>query len=119
MIGVFAIRVRVMRRLCAALCLLACVPLSGCLWQRKPPYSNAPVLLHYKPTLSDSATILAEKQARRGPVKPPMPIIAREGSRDEPDAAPLPKIDQIKPAIYHDHNPLPPAGSPLGAAEPR
>jgi hypothetical protein len=94
-----------------ALCLLACVPTAGCLWRRNPPYSNAPVLLHYKPTMSDSASILAEQQVRRGPAKPPMPSVVRE----EEDHAPLPKI--VEPAKAEERAPAIPAG-PLGAVVP-
>lgn len=71
-----------MRRYAVGLTLLGCLA-GGCLSQRKPPYANDPLLLHYKPTLSDSATILAEKQARRGPVRPPLPPGASDRSAGE------------------------------------
>jgi hypothetical protein len=95
-----------------ALCVLACVPTAGCLWRRNPPYANAPVLLHYKPTMSDSASILAEQQVRRGPAKPPMPSVVHE----EDDHAPLPKI--VEPAKAEERAPAIPAGPPLGAVVP-
>ncbi len=100
-----------MRRSYLALCLLGCITMTGCLWQRRPPYANAPVLTHYKPTLSDSASILAERQVRRGPAKPPMPILSRD---EETDHAPLPKI--VEPAKAEERTPPPPPALPLSAA---
>jgi hypothetical protein len=99
-----------MRRSYLALFLIACVPTAGCLWQRKPPYANAPVLLHYKPTLSDSATILAEQQVRRGPVKPPMPALQRE---EETERAPQTQI--VEPAKFDESTPLAPPSEPMSA----
>src|SRR5262245_12550668 len=96
-----------MRHSYLALLLLACVS-TGCFWQRRPPYANAPVLLHYKPTLSDSATILAENQVRRGPTRPPMPTIVRE---EDAEHNPLPKI--VEPASAQEPPPLPPPSIPV------
>jgi hypothetical protein len=103
-----------MRRSYLALCLLCCVPTAGCFWRRNPPYANAPVLVHYKPTMSDSASILAERQVRRGPVKPPMPATVRE---DEADHAPLPKI--VDPAKHEEPAPLPPSIPSVSAIAPK
>src|SRR5262245_52103283 len=98
-----------MRRSCVALLFLGCMTTAGCLWQRKPPYANAPVLLHYKPTLSDSATILAEQQVRRGPVKPPMPALVRE---EEFEHMPLPKI--VEPVKFEQRLPVRPSSPQFG-----
>jgi hypothetical protein len=64
--------------------------LAGCSTQRRAPYANDPVLLHYKPTLNDSATIMAEKQAHHGPAKPPMPTGAQEAAHDPAVARTMP-----------------------------
>ncbi len=71
-----------MRSLFASLCVVSVGLLAGCSSGRKAPYASDPVLLHYKPTLNDSATIMAEKQAHRGPTKPPMPPGSREPADD-------------------------------------
>ncbi|MCX7699701.1 MAG: hypothetical protein N2039_02370, partial [Gemmataceae bacterium] len=83
----------------------------GCWSQRKPPFAHSPVLLHYKPTLSDSATILAEMQARRGPQKPPMPSNGVEESAIEPANSLAPSIGE-KP-LTPTSDALPPLTEPF------
>ncbi len=80
-----------------ALCLLTVCLTAGCLSSQRKPFVNNPLLLYYKPTLSDSATILAEQAARREPAQPPMPGFAREIAPTSP--LPLHRdTDAIKPA---------------------
>jgi hypothetical protein len=55
--------------------------LGGCLSSHKP-YDDNPLLLHYRPTLSDSETVLAEAGTRRGPTQPPMPALVAEAPKD-------------------------------------
>jgi hypothetical protein len=55
--------------------------LAGCISTRKP-YANNPLLESYRPTLSDSETVLAERSVRRGPTQPPMPALASEQPKD-------------------------------------
>jgi hypothetical protein len=57
--------------------ILAILCSTGCLFSRKAPYANDPLLIYYKPTLDDSATILAERASRHEPVRPPMPAAAQ------------------------------------------
>jgi len=65
--------------LCCGLSLAA-----GCASSHKKAYSGNPLLLYYKPTLSDSATILAERNARREPAPPPLPSFVRESDATAP-----------------------------------
>lgn len=88
----------------------------GCWSQRKPPFAHSPVLLHYKPTLSDSATILAEMQARRGPQKPPMPSNGVEESAIEPANSLTPSMGE-KP-FPPTSDALPPLTEPFGEDRP-
>src|SRR5260370_3113298 len=76
--GMFEVRTTSMRTNRLALCLLTVCLAAGCLSSQRKPFVNNPLLLYYKPTLSDSATILAEQAARREPAQPPMPGFARE-----------------------------------------
>jgi hypothetical protein len=60
---------------------------SGCLSSRKAPFAADPTLLHYKPVLSDSATVMAEKAKRAEPTRPPSPAVAKN-SLPEPQPVP-------------------------------
>ena len=66
------------------LCLLASGLTVGCMSSQRKPFATNPLLLYYKPTLSDSSTILAEQAARREPMKPPMPAFARDNTSTTP-----------------------------------
>jgi hypothetical protein len=87
-----------MRSLIASAGIVAVGLLAGCSSQRKAPYANDPVLLHYKPTLNDSATIMAEKQAHHGPTKPPMPAGSRDAAADSSTVAKTPTDSNVQPA---------------------
>jgi hypothetical protein len=78
-----------MRAVSLTVCLVGATLLTGCSGPRKP-YANNPLLLYYKPTLSDSDTILAEREPRGGPTQPPMPTLAAESPKDPAPFA-LPK----------------------------
>lgn len=93
--------------------LVVCLAATGCRSLRRAPFAQSPMLLHYKPTLSDSATILAEMHARREPEKPPMP-------GNSPDESPtVPAKSDVLPwpdgAAGPNRDQLPPPGSPLGS----
>ena len=70
---------------------------AGCMSSQRKPFANNPLLLYYKPTLSDSATILAEQAARREPTQPPMPTFARDTSPGAPSLLRRSETDDIKP----------------------
>ena len=80
-----------MRAAALALCLLTV----GCLSSERKPFANNPLLLYYKPTLSDSATVLAEQGARRGPTQPPLPSFAKDVAPATP-SLPGRETDTIK-----------------------
>ncbi|MFL5340418.1 MAG: hypothetical protein ACJ8F7_09725 [Gemmataceae bacterium] len=79
------------------LCLLASGLTVGCMSSQRKPFATNPLLLYYKPTLSDSSTILAEQAARREPMKPPMPAFARDNTAAPPTLLRRPESDDIKP----------------------
>ena len=82
--------------------------LTGCAANHKP-YANNPLLLYYKPTLSDSETVLADRAARRGPTQPPMPALAADAPRD-PTPGQLPKQPAKEPIVpVKFEAPAPPA----------
>jgi len=56
-------------------CLMFGPLLAGCQFTRKPPYARDPDLLHYKPALSSSADVIAERTSRRKPTPPPKPVV--------------------------------------------
>src|SRR6266478_1172260 len=102
-----------MGRVYVGYCLLIAGLLTGCASNRKPPYANDPVLLHYKPTLADSATILAEKQTKPHPVQPPMPAtLVASAPADPPATKPMPD-PLVQPATAVVSNGLlpPPPGA--------
>jgi hypothetical protein len=93
---------------------------TGCSTHRNAPYANDPVYLHYKPTLNDSATIIAEKQWRHLPAKPPKPPVAAEKPADNPLAsqpATSPEISAAKPELTGSLL-APPPGSQPGPTAP-
>jgi len=50
--------------------------LTGCATNHKPFATDT--MLYYKPTLSNSETVIAENAAHRGPVQPPAPALAAD-----------------------------------------
>lgn len=76
-----------MRAVIFMTCLVTATLTTGCIADRKP-YANNPLLLYYKPTLSDSETVLAERETRGGPTQPPMPTLAADMPRDVTPFAP-------------------------------
>ncbi|HEV3146315.1 MAG TPA: hypothetical protein VGZ47_20680 [Gemmataceae bacterium] len=100
-------------------CVLSVLAITGCQLGRKAPYADDPALLYYKPALNDSAAVLAERNARREPVKPAMPSAAAQYARSLPpmDPTPAPTKDalvlpaaasKIKPLSPGEIQPLPP-----------
>jgi hypothetical protein len=84
-----------MRTLIVTLCAIGLVV--GCASSHKKPYADDPLLLYYKPTLSDSATILAERNARREPAPPPMPLDGRAKETETPSLKPQPALSVKEP----------------------
>lgn len=103
-----AVRELPMRLTCVVLTLSGLAFLAGCSSQRKPPYANDPLLTHYKPTLSDSTSILAEKQMRRGPTKPPMPMVGGDAARTERPIELKPPPSSVQPIKMEQLELLPP-----------
>ncbi len=100
-----------MRQPLISVVVLVAAALAGCSTHRNTPYANDPVLLHYKPTLNDSATIIAEKQWHHSPAKPPKPPVAQDKIANEL-AISLPPVSPVagplKPASADQLLPPPP-----------
>jgi hypothetical protein len=96
-----------MRKHWMTICLLGGLALMGCR-SGNSPYANDPTLLYYKPTLSDSATALAERTSRREPVKPAMPVLAQTNQTLPPmDPTPAPSPEhEAQPASAIETRPL-------------
>ena len=100
-----------MRNRWITICLLSGLALTGCR-SSNSPYASDPTLLYYKPTLNDSATVLAERTSRREPVKPAMPAMAQKTQPlppmdPTPGPAPQPEVQpasasEIKPLTVND-----------------
>ena len=100
---------------------LAAVISAGCSTHRNAPYANDPVYLHYKPTLNDSATIIAEKQWRHMPAKPPKPPVASERPTDDPLAVQPTagaNVVSARPEVAGSLLAPPPGSQPRSAAAP-
>jgi hypothetical protein len=120
-----------MRNRWLTICVLSGLALTGCR-SSNSPYANDPTLLYYKPTLNDSATVLAERTSRREPVKPAMPAVAQKTQTlppMDPTPGPAPQ-SEVQPASASEIKPLTlnePAGTlpadlanaePIGKLEP-
>jgi len=84
---------------------------TGCITDRKP-YANNPLLLYYKPTLSDSDTVLAQREPRTGPTQPPMPALAADSPKDMSPFSPPTRLpaSPVLPAKFEiPASPPPPA----------
>src|SRR5262245_29114440 len=99
-----------MRARLLTICMICWLVATGCQLGRKSPYADDPLLLYYKPTLNDSATILAERTARREPVNPPSPSIAQNASQ-------LPAVGSIT-TVSNDPNVQPAAATKLAPLAP-
>jgi hypothetical protein len=113
------------------ICILSGLALAGCRSARSP-YAEDPTLLYYKPTLNDSATVLAERTTRREPVKPAMPAVAQKSQplpQMDPTPGPAPQSEiqpvsgsEIKPLTLNDSVGTLPAelakAQPLAKLEP-
>ena len=109
-----------MRAPLISMTLLAVSVLAGCSTHRRAPYANDPVLLHYKPTLNDSATIIAEKQWRHAPAKPPKPPTSTDKPAEEPASTPsTPTAGLVapKPEAAGQLLAPPPKGTPAVVAQ--
>src|SRR5262249_31559574 len=81
---------------------------TGCITDRKP-YANNPLLLYYKPTLSDSDTVLAQREPRTGPTQPPMSVLAADSPKD---------VSPFAPPTQLPANPVLPAKFEIPASPP-
>ncbi|HLW67263.1 MAG TPA: hypothetical protein VKS79_18255 [Gemmataceae bacterium] len=96
-----------MRNHWVTICMLGGLALAGCR-SGNSPYANDPTLLYYKPTLSDSASVLAERTSRREPVKPAMPVLAQKSQPLPPmDPTPGPEPErEVQPVSATEMKPL-------------
>lgn len=90
-------------------CLMFGPLLAGCQFTRKPPYARDPDLLHYKPALSSSADVIAERTSRRKPTPPPKPVVKETTTETTPSPVnPPPTVAMTERK----------AASPYGAIQP-
>src|SRR5262245_62148556 len=98
-----------MRAVALAVFLITAGLTTGCIADRKP-YANNPLLLYYKPTLSDSDTVLAQREPRTGPTQPPIPALAADPPKDVSPFAPPTQLpaNPVLPAKFEVPSNSPP-----------